>query len=86
MKAIVFSNYKNQFERINKYLNASEVKANFIKFRNGEGKVTINESVKGEDVIIFSDFTYPSAYIYKGKKREYSKDEYYVELKRVISA
>ena len=46
----------------------------------------LKDSVKEEDVVIFSDFTYPLTYKYKGKKRVYSSDEYYVELRRVINA
>jgi ribose-phosphate pyrophosphokinase len=86
MKAIVFDNYLKQFKKINNYLNAEEVKFDIIKFKNGEGKIVLHDSVKGEDVIIFSDFTAPITYKYKGKKRVYSSDEYYVELRRIINA
>ena len=86
MKAIVFNNYLKQFKNINKYLNADVVNFDIIKFKNGEGKIVLNESVNGEDVVIFSDFTYPLTYKYKGKKRLYSSDEYYVELRRLINA
>ena len=86
MKAIVFDNYLKQFKNINKYLNADVVNFEIIKFKNGEGKVVLKDSVKEEDVVIFSDFTYPLTYKYKGKKRIYSSDEYYVELRRVINA
>lgn len=86
MKAIVFDNYLKQFKNINKYLNASIVNFEIIKFKNGEGKIVLKESVKDEDVVIFSDFTYPLTYKYRGKKRVYSSDEYYVELRRVINA
>lgn len=86
MKAVVFDNYLKQFKNINKYLNASIVNFEIIKFKNGEGKIVLKESVKEEDVVIFSDFTYPLTYKYRGKKRVYSSDEYYVELRRVINA
>ena len=86
MKAVVFDNYLKQFKNINKYLNASIVNFEIIKFKNGEGKIVLKESVKDEDVVIFSDFTYPLTYKYRGKKRVYSSDEYYVELRRVINA
>lgn len=86
MKALVFDNYKSMFNSINKYLGIASINYQIIKFNNGEGKVLIKDNVKGEDVVIFSDFSNAGEYTYLNKKRAYSKDEYYVELKRVISA
>ena len=86
MKAIVFNNYKEKFNDINKYLNADVINFKCIKFNNGEGKVSLLEGVKNEDVVIFLDFNAKEEYVYKNKKRSYSKDEYYVELRRVISS
>ena len=86
MKALVFENFKDKFIEINKYLNLKEVSFTSIKFKNGESKIVISESLKDEDIIIFSDFSTPCYYDYMSKKREYSKDEYSVELKRLISA
>lgn len=85
MKAIVFNNYMQQFSEINKFLGCDIVEFKCVKFNNGEGKVYLSSSVKGEDVVIFLDFSAKEDYIYKNKKREYSKDEYYIELRRVIS-
>lgn len=86
MKAFVFENYQEKFKELNKHLNWEQVDFDIIKFKNGEGKIKIKQSVKNEDVIIFSDFSYATSYKYLGKKRKYSKDEYNVELKRLISA
>ena len=86
MKALVFNNYREQFDKFNESLKLEVVDFEVIKFKNGEGKILVNKSVKGEDVVIFSNFNNATYYDYKGKKREYSKDEYYVELKRLISA
>ena len=86
MKALVFNNYKDKFKHINKYLNCDEVSFKIIKFNNGEGKIYLDESVKNEDVVIFLDFAGKDTYKYLSKIREYSKDEYYVELRRLISA
>ena len=86
MKAFVFDNYKAKFNSINKYLGIASCEFEVIKFKNGEGKIVVKEEVKGEDVIIFSDFTNSTSYSYKNKKRYYSKDEYYVELRRLINA
>jgi len=86
MKALVFENYVNNFELINKRLNIEKINYEIIKFKNGEGKVVINDEVNNEDIIVFSDFSFPTLYKYKNEKRSYSKDEYYVELRRVLSA
>lgn len=86
MKALVFENYQNKFNQLNKYLNYKQVGFKSIKFKNGEGKIVIDEPLNGEDVIIFSDFSNSTIYKYMGKSRRYSKDEYSVELKRLISA
>ena len=86
MKAFVFANYQEKFNELNKKLNWEQIEFQSIKFKNGEGKIVINNSVKDEDVIIFSDFSYSTSYKYLSKKRKYSKDEYNVELKRLISA
>ena len=86
MKAIVFDNYKDKFDKINEYLNVEKINFESIRFRNGEGKIVIKGNTFNEDIIIFSDFNNSKEYTYLNKKRNYSKDEYYVELKRVISA
>ena len=86
MKALVFNNYREQFDKFNESLKLEVIDFEVIKFKNGEGKILVNKSIKGEDVVIFSNFNNATYYDYKGKKREYSKDEYYVELKRLISA
>lgn len=86
MKALVFDNYKSKFNLINKYLGIATIKFEIIRFKNGESKLLIKENVKGEDIVIFSDFSNSIEYLYINQKRMYSKDEYYVELKRAISA
>lgn len=86
MKAIVFENYKDKFEKVNKYLRIEKVDFEIVKFKNGEGKVIIKDKIDNQDIIIFSDFSNHLEYNYLNKKRKYSSDEYYVELRRVISA
>ena len=86
MKALVFDNYKGKFNLINKYLGIASIKFEIVRFKNGEGKLLIKENVKGEDIIIFSDFSNSIEYSYLNEKRKYSRDEYYVDLKRAISA
>ena len=86
MKAIVFDNYIEKFNKINKFLNIEKIKFEIIRFKNGESKIIVDSSVENEDVIVFSDFSNSLSYSYGTRKRYYSKDEYYVELKRLISA
>lgn len=86
MKALVFNNYQDKFNLINQYLKIEQVEFQIIKFKNGEGKIVINGDIENEDIIIFSDFSNHLTYNYLNKKRKYSSDEYYVELKRLISA
>lgn len=86
MKALVFDNYAEKFDILNRYLNIDIINFEIVKFKNGEGKIILKDSVKDEDIIIFSDFSFSTSYMYLNKKRYYSKDEYYVELKRLISA
>lgn len=86
MKAFVFDNYKGQFNSINKYLGVAIGEFEIVKFKNGEGKIVVNEDVKGEDVVIFSDFSNSTFYRCNDEKRYYSKDEYYIELRRLINA
>ena len=78
MKAIVFNNYDEKFDQLNKHLKIDKIDFEFIRFNNGEGKVVVKEDVENEDIIIFSDFN--------NTKIEKSKDECYVNLKRLISA
>ena len=85
MKAIVFNNYKEKFIEINKYLGCEVIEFECIKFNNGEGKVVLKGDISNQDIVIFLDFSAREEYIYRHKKREYSKDEYYIELRRVIS-
>ena len=86
MKSLVFENYRDRFEKLNVYLKSKEIPFEIIKFKSGEGKILIKGDLKGEDVVIFSDFSFPLTYKYLSKNRVYSRDEYYVELKRLISA
>ncbi|MCL2234865.1 MAG: ribose-phosphate pyrophosphokinase [Defluviitaleaceae bacterium] len=58
-----------------------------IRFANGEGKVLINDSVRGKDIFIISDTgNYSQTYKLYGYDNRMSPDEHYQDIKRVISA
>lgn len=58
-----------------------------IRFKNGEGKVTIQESVRGKDIYIISDVgNYGITYNMFGFSNHMSPDDHLQDLKRVVSA
>ena len=57
------------------------------RFTDGEGKVTILETIRGKDVYILSDtHNYSITYNMYGITHNMSPDEHYQDIKRVISA
>ncbi len=57
------------------------------RFGSGEGKGTIEESVRGCDVFIISDVTNNSmSFPMYGKPHYYSPDDHYQDLKRIVAA
>lgn len=57
------------------------------RFGSGEGKGKINESIRGVDLYIMVDVTnYSLTYTVCGRKNHMSPDNYYQDLKRIISA
>ncbi len=58
-----------------------------IRFSNGEGKVFIEESVRGKDIYIMTDIgNYSSTYMMHGFENHKSPDDHIQDLKRVLSA
>lgn len=58
-----------------------------IRFSNGEGKVVINESVRGKDIYILSDIgNHGQTYKMFGMDVPMGPDEHFQDIKRVISA
>lgn len=58
-----------------------------VRFSNGEGKVTINESVRGKDIFILADIgNYGLTYKMYGMETRIGPDEHFSDIKRVISA
>ncbi len=63
------------------------IDTNFPRFGTGEGKGTINQTVRGYDIYIVADmFNYGITYNIYGKEVPMSPDEHYANLKRAISA
>ncbi len=58
-----------------------------IRFNNGEGKVKLDESVRGKDVYIIADVgNYSVTYNMFGYENHMGPDEHYQDIKRVLSA
>ena len=63
------------------------IPADITRFNDGEGKVTILETIRGKDVYILSDtHNYSIIYEMYGIKHNMSPDEHFQDIKRVISA
>ncbi len=60
---------------------------NIPRFGSGEGKATINETIRGKDVFILTDVCNHSiTYQMNGYTNHMSPDDHYQDLKRVIAA
>lgn len=58
-----------------------------VRFSNGEGKVVIEESVRGKDIFILCDVgNYSCTYDMFGFKNHKGPDEHFQDIKRVVSA
>lgn len=57
------------------------------RFSNSEGKVMLNESVRGNEVYLLSDIgNYSCTYQTYGMTHHYGNDEHFADIKRVINA
>ena len=64
-----------------------QISKNVIRFGSGEGKVVINDSIRGYDLFIVADcFNYSVTYNMYGMTVPKSPDDHFADLKRVISA
>ncbi|MBS4538477.1 ribose-phosphate pyrophosphokinase [Clostridium sp. D2Q-11] len=58
-----------------------------VRFSNGEGKVVIDESVRGKDIFIIADVgNYSNTYEMFGFKNHKGPDEHFQDIKRAVSA
>ena len=63
------------------------VKADFIRFNNGEGKVVINETLRDKDLYILSDVSnHGVSYQYYGNTHYMSPDEHFKDIKSILAA
>ncbi len=91
---IVLENAKELGEKLQKNLNAiRKEETNYIiplknsRFSNGEGKISIESTVREKDIYILSDVgNYSVEYEIHGIKHNMSPDEHFQDIKRVISA
>lgn len=78
---------------IDKKLSATRAKDSYlidiqeIRFSNGEGKIVINESIRGKDVYILCDVgNYGLTYTMFGFENHMSPDDHLQDIKRALSA
>ncbi len=58
-----------------------------VRFSNGEGKININETLRGKNVFIISDVgNYSIEYTMYGRKTFKGPDEHFQDIKRTLSA
>ncbi|MCJ7691531.1 MAG: ribose-phosphate pyrophosphokinase [Clostridiaceae bacterium] len=67
--------------------NSFLIKMKDIRFSNGEGKIIIEDTVRGKDIFILSDVgNYSCTYKMFGLENHKSPDDHFQDLKRVLSA
>jgi len=94
LKIIVPKNYQVFGEQVNQHINDLRhtdenylIKADFIRFNNGEGKVVIEESIRDKDLYILSDVSnYDISYQAYGRTHYMSPDEHFQDIKRILGA
>lgn len=94
LKLVVMNNVSELGDKVNKHLQELnktnidyKVKMVSDRFSNGEGKVSIKESVNGTDLYILSDVgNYGISYMMHGREHFMSPDEHFEDIKRVIAA
>lgn len=94
LRLIVMDNISELGDKVKKHLNDMNnnnedyiIKIINDRFNNGEGKVTIKDSVREKDLYIISDVgNYSITYKLHGHDTYMSPDEHFQDIKRVISA
>ena len=94
LKIIVMDSMKEFGERVNNNLNdINKNNENYLinlvasRFQNGEGKVKINETVRGKNVFILTDVgNYSISYKLHGREHFMAPDEHFQDIKRVMGA
>ncbi len=91
---LVMDNFKEFGEKVQKHLEKIKgtdekylIHFDATRFANGEGKITLKDSVREKNLFILSDVgNYGLEYNYHGKKHILSPDEHFQDIKRAISA
>lgn len=90
---IALKSFKDHAEPIDNKLSQSRAKDTHlisvqeVRFSNGEGKVVINESIRGKDVFILCDVgNYGCTYDMFGHENRMSPDDHLQDIKRALSA
>lgn len=77
----------NNLKKINGSNENYLINVSASRFQNGEGKVKINETVRGKNIFILTDVgNYSISYMLHGKEHFMAPDEHFQDIKRVISA
>ena len=91
---LVLDNFKDFGQKVQDHLSKIRgTETNYLihfnanRFSNGEGKITIEDSVREKNLFILSDVgNYGLSYNYHGKEHLLSPDENFQDIKRAISA
>lgn len=91
---LVLDNFKEFGQKVQNHLSKIRgtetnylISFNASRFSNGEGKITIENSVREKNLFILSDIgNYELGYNYHGQKHILSPDEHFQDIKRAISA
>lgn len=94
LKIIVMDSMKEFGDLLDKNLNKINgsnenhlISISASRFQNGEGKVKINETVRGKNIFILTDIgNYNISYMLHGREHFMAPDEHFQDIKRVISA
>ncbi len=94
IKLIAFENCQELGIKVNKHLQKlTRKKENYLihactsRFNNGEGKLSLSESIRNKDLYILSDIgNYNVTYDFHGTIHHMAPDEHFQDIKRVISA
>ncbi len=95
LRIVCLSNYADRIDNVNAEINAQlktknvdyVIHINPVKFSNGEGKVKLEDTVRGKDVYIISDVSnYSITYKMYGFENHMSPDEHFQDIIRTISA
>lgn len=91
---LVMDNFKEFGQKVQEHLaKIRSTEENYLihfnasRFSNGEGKITLEDSVREKDLFIISDIgNYSIEYNYHGRTHTLSPDEHFQDIKRAISA